>query len=823
MFLTDKEGIAIKSETQNVSFQQLHSKIHYFAQKYKIKEGDRVVVFSENRIGWAFAFYSIWENKGIALPVDHLSTSKELAYILNDSKPATIFYSMSQVEVLSEALKHVDFHIDLLTIEDYENQEIDEINKPTREASFDETAVIIYTSGTTGSPKGVMLSFGNIHANIHAVSDLVKIYSSEQRVMILLPLHHVFPLIGTLVAPLAVGATVAIAPSMASESIIKTLNDHQITMIVGVPRLYSAIRKGIVDKIEKSFVAKTLFRLATFVNSQKFSKTIFKTVHKKFGGHIQFMISGGAALDPIVAKDFKALGFELLEGFGMTETSPMITFTRPGTVTIGSAGQALPGTELMIKDGEVVTKGPHVMKGYYNKPEETKQVIIDGWMHTGDLGRLDEKGFLYITGRKKEIIVLSNGKNINPIEIEFQLENAMPFIKELAVFEKDDKLQLAIVPDRLKVQELNIVNLSETIKAYLMDQYNQSVSTYKRVFKFHILNDDLPKTRLGKVQRFKLAESISNSDKPKIKQNDLNTEEYRLIKGHIEEEKNIQVFPDDHLEIDLSLDSLDKVSLQVFIENTFGVNINAERIAEHETIRKLSEFVQRMKTKIQIDKINWGDIIKEKVNIRLPKSDFSLYLIVKTLKVFFKAYFRYRIEGQEHIPHNEPCIIAPNHQSYLDGMFVASAFSGKTLMKSFFYTKAKHVRSSFLRKFADRNNIIVVDINENLKQSIQSLAVALKKGKNIVIFPEGTRSTSNNMGEFKKTFAILSKELNVPVVPVAISGAHQILPRGSRFPRPFKKVCVEFLSPIMPNGHTYLSLTEKTKEIIHQNLKLLSV
>jgi len=819
MFLKLSDGTAIKYKNQSISYKELISKVHQFASLYAINDKDRVVIFAENRPAWLYAFHSIWHNSGIALPIDFMSTPKELAYILSDSKPTVIFYSSERLEVLNEALQKLDYKPQLILLDDIEDKETPENTNQIKDSELDETAVIIYTSGTTGSPKGVMLSFENIKANLYGVVEGVKIYTADRDVMILLPLHHVFPLIGSFIAPLSVGAMVGIAPSMASEDIISTLVDNKISIIIGVPRLYSAIRKGIKDKIQKSLIARMMFSMAGAMHSYSFSQFIFKTVHKKFGGNIKYMISGGAALDPAVARDYQILGFEVLEGFGMTEAAPMITFTRPGKVKIGSAGQALPGCEMEIRDEEIVARGKNVMQGYYNRPEETADVLKDGWLYTGDIGKIDKDGFLFITGRKKEIIILSNGKNVNPVEIEFQLEALVPYIQELAVFEKGDILQVIIVPDRVKARELEIENIEEAIKNDGIDVYNKTASSYKRILKLHITYDELPKTRLGKVQRFKLAETIGKPQSNKEKDKSFTSKEYSLIKGHIEDDKNIEVFPDDHLEIDLGLDSLDKVSLQVFIENTFGVKINAERLADHETVRKLSEFVNKMKTKISAEKINWGDIIKEKTNIKLPKSDFFSWLIVKSLKVFFKTYFRFTIKGRENIP-STACIIAPNHQSYLDGMFVATCFRSKILKKTFFYTKAKHVNNGFLRKFAGRNNIIIVDVNQDLKHSIQSLAEALKKEKNIVIFPEGTRSTSGKLGEFKKTFAILSKELKVPVVPVVIDGAYNVLPKGSKFPKPFKKISVEFLKPILPVGQTYFTITEQTKDMIQEQLDL---
>ena len=327
MFLKHKKGIAIHYKNDSISYSHLISKVFQFASLYKIEENDRVVIFAENRPAWLYAFHSIWQNKGIALPLDFLSTSKEIAYILKDSRPKVIFYSNENFDKLEIALKELDYQPQLIDIDQIENTKVETNNNDLIELEQEDTAVIIYTSGTTGSPKGVMLSFANIQANIYGVTEGVKIYKKDSRVMILLPLHHVFPLIGSFIAPLSAGGMVAIAPSMASEDIIGTLKDNKITIIIGVPRLYSAIRKGIKDKINASKIAKAMFSLASSMHSYKFSRFIFKTVHKKFGGHVEFMISGGAALDPIVGRDYQILGFEVLEGFGMTEAAPMITFT----------------------------------------------------------------------------------------------------------------------------------------------------------------------------------------------------------------------------------------------------------------------------------------------------------------------------------------------------------------------------------------------------------------------------------------------------------------------------------------------------------------
>lgn len=382
-----------------------------------------------------------------------------------------------------EAAKKLDYQPKVFTIEDYEDQNADRFSEfPIIEPqNEDDTAVVIYTSGTTGNPKGVMLSYANLLANMLGVSRDVKIYQADDRVMMLLPLHHIFGLVGNMILPMYMGAMAAIPPSMASDDIIKTLQDNKITLLLGVPRLYSAIHKGVKDKINKSKVAGALFSLAEKVNSKAFSKFVFGTVHKKFGGSIRFMVCGGAALDQVVGRDYKTLGFDVLEGYGMTEASPMITFTRPGHIKVGSPGFVLPKCDVEIRDGEIVAKGENIMKGYYNRSEETAEVLKDGWLYTGDLGHFDENGFLHITGRKKEILILSNGKNINPVEIETKLERYAAFVAEVGVYQSGDQFKAIVVPSHeLKMQFKDAHELHQELKWKVFDVYNKAAHPIKK-------------------------------------------------------------------------------------------------------------------------------------------------------------------------------------------------------------------------------------------------------------------------------------------------------------------------------------------------------
>ena len=804
---------AIVFRDQQISYDQLIRQIHTYAAFFSVKPGDRVLFYSENRTAYIPAFYAAWQHQAIAVPVDYLATSSEVAYIIADCTPEVVFCSKERLENMLKALEEAKSNARLILLEDMEQLEMSaDSDKAVAQPDPDDTAVLIYTSGTTGSPKGVMLSFANLIQNIDAVSKHIPIYRTDSRVLVLLPLHHIFPLMGTMIIPLYVGSTIAISPSMLSEDIMATMQNNRITIMIGVPRLYAAIRKGVMDKINKSAVARLLFALAERLKSPAFSRKVFGAVHKKLGGAVESLVAGGAALDPAVGKDFMTLGFEVLEGYGMTEAAPMITFTRPGRVRIGSPGEAMPGTDIRIVDGEITAAGKNIMQGYFNRPEETAQVLRDGWLYTGDLGRLDEDGYLYITGRKKEIIVLSNGKNVNPAELEEDLISS-PLVSDMGVFFANDQLQAMIVPNLSAPEFEGNADKEQIIKSMLIEPFNKRVSSYKKIMRFYLTQNELPRTRLGKLQRFKLADLIEENENDAAAEEQPRDEVFRMIATFLEKEKGRVVRASHHLEMDLGLDSLDKVSLQAFLQQTFGASPEPHLMADFTDVKALSLWVSERKTKMEESHINWKEILQEKVSLRLPASWITGNIALWSSKLFFKLYFRFHSTGVDKIP-DGPCIIAPNHQSSIDGLFVASRLRFGQARKTYFYAKEKHIRQAWLKFLANRNNIIIMDLNNNLKESIQKMGEVLKSNRKIIIFPEGTRTLNGKMGDFKKTFAILSSELNVPIVPVSIKGAYEALPKGSFFPKPWKKVTVEFLDPIYPGQQTYEALSQLVKSKI---------
>jgi long-chain acyl-CoA synthetase len=295
-----------------------------------------------------------------------------------------------------------------------------------------------------------------------------------------------------------------------------------------------------------------------------------------------------------------------------------------------------------------------------------------------------------------------------------------------------------------------------------------------------------------------------------------NFQEYTLLKEFLQQQKDTIVHPSDHLEIELALDSLDKVNLGVYLESNFGIKLTEAELVGFPNVVKLAENIRDKKTKLSVEAIDWGKIFKEQLDLDLPKSWLTHNIMKNGAKVFLKLYFRLKGEGLENLP-DGPFILAPNHQSFFDGLFVAVYLKNKLMKKTYFYAKEKHVKNKIVKFIAAKNNVIVMDLTD-LKTSLQKMAEVLKRGRNIIIFPEGTRTQNGKIGDFKKTFAILSRELNVPIVPVAINGAYDALPRGTHFPRPWKKISVKFLKPISPENHSYDSLTDIVQSKVSEQL-----
>lgn len=470
----------------------------------EVSPEDRVIIFMENRPEWISSLFSVLFLGGIAVPVDYLLTPEELFNILKDSQPKYLITSSQNLKTTERAVSNLGYHVKIVNVDEVEWEE-GKIHY--RRRNLDEVILILYTSGTTGNPKGVMLTLGNLNHNVRAVENL-GFLREDDRFVAILPFHHTYPLMTTAVLPASMKLPLVFIEKLSPTDILSTVNEQNVTIMIGVPKLYQVIHHSILTEIKKLPPVKRkliegalkLFRkgVPTSVKRKFFSK-----VHERIGKNLRFMISGGAKLSEDVWRDLEAMGFNILEGYGLTETSPLISVNRPDRKRIGTAGPPVDGVEVKVTEkGEIIVRGPNVMKGYYNKPEETKKVIKDGWFYTGDLGFVDEDGFIHITGRAKEVIVLESGKNVYPEDIEIELLKS-PYILEIGVFYSDGKLRALVRPDF----ELLVDEGVSDVKSFIRREINRLLrgfQPYKKIKEFKIVDRELPRTRIGKLRRFLL-------------------------------------------------------------------------------------------------------------------------------------------------------------------------------------------------------------------------------------------------------------------------------------------------------------------------------
>ncbi len=818
MFIKNEDKLAfVDFEDNKVSFVELIKRVRYFSNEVlKNIDSPHALIIMENRPEWVYSFYSVWDKKEVNVVLDASSNPNEIAYVINDSQPKTIICSDFSEERILEAITIANYQDKARIINiDKENIDFNSIgseydNVTLQNPEGDETAVMLYTSGTTGSPKGVMLSSNNIIGEIDGIEEKDVLQANDQMIA-LLPFHHILPLMATLLLPLREGASIVFVEKIASKEILDVLEKNNISVMVGVPRVFKLFYDSIKQQIQAKFITRKIYAIAEKINSKRFSRMIFSKVHKKFGGHLNVMVSGGAKLDPEIATFFNVLGFTVCEGYGLTETSPVLAVNSIKYNKVGTVGKALYNTELKIVDEELWVKGPQIMKGYYNKPEKTAEVMTeDGWFKTGDLAEIDKDGYLTIRGRKNSMIVLSNGKNIDPETVENKIMGLSgPLIKEIGILGHEDKLAAIIVPDLLEFRKQGINNIQTYLKD-IIENYNLTASNYKKVLDYKLVEDELPKTRLGKTKRFMLPDLYKKDEKVKEKVEEPQTQEYQAIKEFVAKLKGFEPGPEENLELDLGMDSLDKVELLAYVESTFGIKIDEEKFAEMPNLKLLSEYISEKAEFFMNSEVDWKKIIDKAPN-REIKNGWLINALRPLIYVILKMYFRLKIDRTNKIS-DEPQIFVSNHQSFVDALVLGALIPSKIQKKTFFLAINWYFKKGIMKYVADNGNIILVDIDKNVKETVEEIALHIKNGKNVLIFPEGARTKNGKVGKFKKVFAIIAKELNVDVQCLGIKGGYEAYSRFMKFPLP-KRIEVTVLEKIKPEG-TYEEIRERAENII---------
>lgn len=758
----------------------------------RVSPQDRVLLYAENSVYWCIAYIAIILRGAIAVPLDVESDRETVELVMKDSEARLVFYSEKTAS----------------NVKDYNGFDIsgiEELPLPDRfefyEPSEDTIASIIYTSGTTGRPKAVMLSHGNFSFEIEA-GKKTGIIREDENVLCILPLHHTYPFVCNFLVPFCLGATVTFSPYLRGPEVLKTIKERKVTALIAVPQVLELMRNRIMERLKgiPFFIRLPLFclkELSSFLRRRadlNLGKYIFFFLHLKTGFQFRFFASGGARLDPDVMRDLEAFGFTVIEGYGLTETSPVATFNPVNRRKPGSAGKPLEGVELKIiapderNIGEIAIKGPLVMKGYYKNEQLTKDSFQDGWFLTGDLGYIDKEGYLFITGRKKDVIVLPSGKTIYPEDVEERYRRAIPLIKEICLL---DNMEAVIVPDTEYARKEGIVNINSNLR-WQIDALSKNLPSYMRIRGFRLYNEPLPKTRLGKFRRFLIKELMLKKS-PGLRGTDPGLET-PAGRGLLEVLKTIvpsveSIHLTDHLELDLGIDSLRRLELAAVLERRFSLSLTDELISRWYTVKDVLDDIERLSNTQQIRESREKDrgAIFRTVNLII------LAIAHFFLRSIFKIFYGLRVYGIENLP-STPFIITPNHTSYLDGFVLFAALP---------FRVSKNLHFQGLRKYfpfktiAELINVISISSDRDLLSAMAHSRQILKKGRALCIFPEGGRSFDGEIRELKTGFALLSIEENVPVVPVIIEGTYRILPRGRVIPR-WSRIKLYIDKPIMP-------------------------
>lgn len=706
-------------------------------------------------------------------------------------------------------------------------------------ASEDEAA-LFYTSGTTGPPKGVPLSHKNLMFQLDTVSQTGLI--SEKDVTLLpLPLHHVYPFVIGILVPLSMGLTIVLPGSLTGPQILRAVKEAKVTIILGVPRLYSAIFSGIQNQFKsRGFIAKNIFdillKLAVILRKNKLSagRLIFRPLHKKIGPDLHILASGGSFLDPELAWKLEGLGWNVAIGYGLTETSPLLTINPPGSGRVKSIGTAIKGVELRFdpsaipdrknekdrgpgkKKGEILANGPGLFSGYLNLPEKTAEAFTDGWFKTGDLGYQDDEDYVYVTGRVSTLIVAKGGENIQPDHVEKILEEHS-VISEAGVLQKDGKLTALLVPDPAKIIKRQADNIREVVGEAVTDQ-SRKMPSYQRIENFAITRETLPRTRLGKIKRHLLEDRYASAIRQKeqtpepgpIALENMSDQDRVLLEHDAvwqiwewlgERYQDQPLTLDTSLRLDLGVDSMEWLNLTMEIRERIGVELTDESIQRIDLVRDLLKEVKEASgedtTPASLEEPE--KIVPEQqkkfIEPLKPGMKHIAATLFKANRLLMHLLFRVETKGGENIPKGR-VVFAPNHLSYLDPFILAATLEDERLTDTFWVGLREVTLQNPLNRMVTRlAKTIPIDPGKGVFSSIASAALVLKRGNSLVWFPEGRRSPSGKLQPFRQGIGVLLEHYEVPVVPVSIKETEKALPVGSAVPKPVK-VMVTFGEPI---------------------------
>jgi long-chain acyl-CoA synthetase len=844
----DKEG-RFHGEPRRYTYgdlQELASRGAAILRERGVTLGDKVLLVSENRPEWGIAYFAILKAGASAVPVDANASGDE---ILNLSRSARVKLALIADRSLERLERDHGFTPRDLDVERVSFADL--LEHEPRVSPFalvarpkaDDLASLIFTSGTTGRPKGVMLSHRNFSS---LLSKLGSVFDIDRHDMLLsvLPLHHTLEFTAGLLMPLMRGGQVSYLDEVNAESLTAAFDERGVTGMVGVPALWQLLHRritrpfaergpltlrafeavvdvarGLRDKLPQSFAWLNLGRL------------VFYPVHRRFGGRLRLMISGASALPVDTMKMFRGLGFGFYEGYGLTEAAPVLTVTRPGQRLIaGSVGEPLPGIDVKIDSpdargvGEVIASGPNVMAGYYEDAESTADTIRGGWLHTGDLGRIED-GRLFIVGRKKEMILGASGENVYPDELE-EVYRDSPSIKELSIVGLPSDGGSGEIVACLVVPDYGDGGLARDEVRHRVREHFRGVSgklpNWKRVKVLHTVDHELPKTATRKVKRKLVVEELKKLERLKAKGESARktgaaapaiaasgaqaaggVDAGAWLRGIVAEvtgQPAGKVVAEAQL-VDLGFDSLTYTELGVALEAA-GLHVPEQvDLTGVATVAELEKLVA-----------TWGGKHKkpapasapprrtaatgkrrspeaqpgEAEEIPVPEfvADWGSDLLDLGQRMLYERYLDMRVTGRAHLPGSSHFLVAANHTSHLDMGLVKMALGewGSRLValaaKDYFFEDP--VRRAYFENFT---NLVPMERHGSLRESLRLASDVMRQGYVLLIFPEGTRSETGTMSDFKPSIGYLSLANKIDVLPMYLAGTHDAMPKGALLPK----------------------------------------
>jgi long-chain acyl-CoA synthetase len=798
--------------------QELATRAAAFFASQGVRPGDRVLLASHNAPEWGISYFGVLKAGATCVPVDPESLTDELINFTRASGATGIILGPKACENhpdLQEKLIEAGLETRLwryseifeLTDEQTEDRRIALL--PAR-VSPNTVASLIFTSGTTGQPKGVMLSHKNL---TNMVSMLASVFEMDtgDGVLSVLPLYHTFEFSTGFLTPFSRGTQITYLSELSGEELARAIKKNHVTGMVGVPALWELLHRRIMSRLRENgewvaSAAEALMRFNSWLRDKtplNLGQVVFRPIHSGLGGHIRYLISGGSALNEKVKRDMHGLGFTILEGYGLTEASPVLTVTRPqNSLNASSVGKALPGVEIRIADadssgiGEVIARGPNVMLGYYKNEQATQGALSGRWLYTGDLGRLDEEGNLYLVGRSKEIIVDTNGKNVYPDEIE-ELYKDSPYIKELGVVGLaegiGEKVACLVVPDYDADISLSREEVHRRVETHFRE-VSSALPFYKRVKALYFTDVELPRTATRKVKRrevVRIIQSLEVSKRAGITERTAPREQHHDADWLLGLVANVSGRPRSQVSLDsrlseLGFDSLMFVELATSIEQAGGTILSPDTLNEVVDVRELYSVVKRR----EAASARRAAEARAEEDRRVEEREIYVPSLVRALgnrgidfvqRAFYENFLRAHVEGQANIPTHTNFIAASNHASHLDIGLIKYALGeyGRDMvaLAAADYFFDNRYKRAYMNNFT---NLVPIERSGSLRQSLRHARSFLERGYTAVIFPEGTRSMTGEMAEFKSGFAYLALNTRTGILPVYIWGTYEAFPKGSK-------------------------------------------